>query len=385
MNKELISAFKSRLDRHQGRYVELLKTLCDIPSGSEMTEGVNKVVDLVAEEMEQLGLHVRRVPAEDFGDHLVADTGIPGKQIVLGGHLDTTYTDYGVLPKFHIDGEHAVGPGTGDMKGGVVVFLAALDCLKEQGLLEDAPVTVILNSDEERGAPTSRKLFQEYSRNCRCALFSECAGENGELVVSRRGKLSCRLDVYGVGMHAGVHGLKVSALEAISHAIIAIEALREHYPDDSFNVGRAWGGIASNTIPAEASALFDVRFTKQSVEEQIKQDLQQIAGTEFVEGSHSRLTETSYRPVWERITDQSLFEMARSLGAELGQSIEAEPRGGTADVNWFGAEGIPSLDGLGPIGFDDHTPKERIVLQSLFDRALFSAALIGELAHKSIG
>ena len=124
-----------------------------------------------------------------------------------------------------------------------------------------------------------------------------------------------------------------------------------------------------------------MRFSKQSTEESIRSDLELIADTEYVAGSHSKLVETSYRPVWERSSDDTLFQLTETLGVQLGRARPAELRGGTSDSNWFGAAGIPCLDGLGPVGFDDHTPAEKIVLATLFDNALFTAALLKSLAN----
>jgi len=369
---------KQFLDERRRQYVAELGALVAVPCGTEMVEGVNHVVSIVAARLAGLGMNVRRVPAKGYGDHLIATTGVEGRQIVLGGHLDTTYTDYSVLPAFHVDGDHAVGPGASDMKGGVVICLAALDCLKDAGELGTLPITVLLNSDEERGAPTSRAIFEEFAPRTKAALFCECGGPNGELVIARRGKLSYRIDAVGENMHAGEGtGPRRSAILDLSHRIIALEALNGRFADTSINVGRVWGGVASNTVPGEAVALMDIRFPRADIEREIRAAVSAICAAAHVDGVACTAAETSYRPVWDRPEiSRPLAELAARISGEQCRDVMAVPRGGTADSNWFGAAGVPTLDGLGAIGSDEHTGRERTHLGSLFERARLLASLL---------
>ena len=371
------SFFRRFIDDRRDEYIAELGALCAIPCGTEMVEGVNAVVARMMQRLGDLGLQTRRYPAEGFGDHLAASTGLPGRQIVLGGHLDTTYTDYAPLPEFHIDGDYAIGPGVSDMKGGVVVFLAALDCLQAVGELARLPITVVLNSDEERGAPTSRELFKEFALNTKAALFSECGGPNSELVIARRGKISYRVEVRGADRHAGDGvGAKRSALLALAHKIIEFERLNEQFAGTAVNLGRAWGGVASNTVPGEAVGLLDIRYPAADMEGGLRAAVDAICARPHVAGVAARAVETSYRPVWDRSEiSRPLADLVERI-AGGGSTVIAEPRAGTADSNWFGAAGVPTLDGLGAIGFDEHTKAERTLLPTLFDRAALVAELI---------
>lgn len=382
MNTEISSIFQNTVNRDREKYLEELTAFCSIECGSEMKDGVNRVVSLVEDHLRDLGLHTERRPVDEYGDHLIGTTRVDGKQIVLGGHLDTTYTDYSPLPDFHIDGNYAVGPGTSDMKGGIVAFLGALDCLKAADFLKDCPITVLFNSDEERGAPTSRDMFREFVANTRAALFSECGGPNGEIVLARRGKISYRVDVQGAYMHAGVmDSVKRSALLGLSHKIIEFEAMNQEFEGTSVNLGKAWGGTASNTVPGSAVGLLDIRYPKADMESKLRTTVDTICAREHVPGVTARAEETSYRPVWnDPSSNRELVKLAGKISAEDAEVI-AEPRAGTADSNWFGSEGVPTLDGLGPIGSGDHSPGEKILIESLYERILFNARLIAAIAE----
>jgi glutamate carboxypeptidase len=263
------------------------------------------------------------------------------------------------------------------MKAGVVIFLAALDCLEAAGLLEKLPVTVALNSDEERGAATSRELFKELAKNAKAALFTECGGPEGQFVIARRGKISYRVEVHGADMHAGDgKDVKRSALLALAHKTIEFEDLNAMFEFTAVNLGRAWGGVASNTVPGRATGLLDVRYPEAAMEREIRAAIEGICAREHVPGVSTELIETSYRPVWDQAEiSRPLAKLALGLVEGEVELID-EPREGTADSNWFGAAGVPTLDGLGGIGFDEHTKNERLLLSTLFERALLVAKLI---------
>jgi glutamate carboxypeptidase len=344
-----------------------------------MVEGVNRVGSILAERLAGLGLAVRRQAAAGFGDHLVATTGLPGRQIVLGGHMDTTYTDYASLPSFHVDGEFAVGPGVLDMKGGIVACLAALDSLKATGKLKTLPLTLLLNSDEERGSPTARELYREFIPGVKAALFAEPGAGDGVPVRARRGKISFRVDAQGETMHAGEGtGPKRSAILGLAHATIALEALNERFPGTAVNVGRLWGGVASNTVAASATALMDIRYPLADREPELRAAVAGICGAGPVHGVTCTASETSYRPVWnDPDSNRNLAALAGRLTGAAGAADEAPVlHGGTSDANWFGAAGVPTLDGLGPSGSGEHSDKERLFIPSLFRQAGFLARLI---------
>jgi glutamate carboxypeptidase len=86
------------------------------------------------------------------------------------------------------------------------------------------------------------------------------------------------------------------------------------------------------------------------------------------------------RPPMERTTDTvRLFEVARSVAAELGIDLKEGSTGGASDGNLTSALGVPTLDGLGPIGDGAHAVDEYIEINSLPERAALIAGLIDRL------
>ncbi|MDH3329328.1 MAG: M20/M25/M40 family metallo-hydrolase [Desulfobulbaceae bacterium] len=369
----MIENISTYVDAHRENIVRCLKSLVDQKGGSEDAEAVNRVGNILTSEFLALNFSLEKFDGHAFGDHLLFKNHTREKSIILAGHMDTTFTSYERLPEFRARNNRCIGPGTGDMLGGLVVFLYAVKCLHRIGKLNQIPLTIFLNSDEERGSPTSRPVFEKLVQEAIYALVAESAGHKGEIVIGRRGKLSFDILVNGIEGHAGnLVGRKSSAVEEIAHKIIAIEGLNSRWDSADFNVGKVQGGIAGNTIAQHATLSSDVRYTNADHATEIKEAINRIVEENQIDGCQSKLLITSERPLWDgrQNTDgqKAFIEIIRLAAEELQIPFGIEVRKGTSDANFFGARGVSVVDGIGPIGFHDHSVNEYILLDSLFDR-----------------
>ena len=66
---------------------------------------------------------------------------------------------------------------------------------------------------------------------------------------------------------------------------------------------------------------------------------------------------------------------------ELGFALRDAATGGASDANTTSAAGLPSLDGLGPIGGDDHSVDEWLDLASVVPRTTLLAALMARIGE----
>ncbi len=362
------------VDSRHEEIIACLKSLIDEKAGSENADAVNRVGAIFCEEFSELGFEVTKITDNgSFGDHLLFTNHEEDKSVILAGHMDTTFTSYEHLPEFHIEGEHCIGPGTGDMLGGLVVFLYATKCLQAIGLLDSLPLTIFINSDEERGSPTSRPVFEQLAEKATHVMISESGGSKNEIVIGRRGKLSFDIQVSGVEGHAGnLVGTKASAVEEVAHTILGIEGLNSRWEGTDLNAGKVRGGIAGNTVAQSAVLSSDIRYSHGAHEAEIRQAINAIVAEEKVAGCVSTLKMTSERPLWEASKNSAaqkyLVKVIEEAALELKQPFGTEIRKGTSDANFFGAAGVSVIDGMGPIGFLDHSDKEYIILDSLFER-----------------
>src|SRR5207248_2136047 len=114
----------------------------------------------------QLGV-TPQILERDDRPHLRLDCG--NRRVLLLGHLDTVWPA-GTIDRwpFAVNGDVATGPGTFDMKAGVVQGLFALTTLDRLD-----GVSLLLTSDEEIGSPSSRALVEETAAGCAAVLVLE--------------------------------------------------------------------------------------------------------------------------------------------------------------------------------------------------------------------
>jgi len=266
------------------------------------------------------------------------------------------------------------------MKGGLAVIVYALKALAHAELLSQLDVVLIVNSDEEIGSAGSESLFLEERKNAAACLVAECAGLDGELVVSRNGKLGGRIDSFGCDRHVGdgTHE-KSSAILELAHRIIVLESLNASQPGVSLNVGKIEGGLAPNTVPAKASALVDVRWREQVHKRDLLEKIHKTLDQPVQAGCRTEFTVLNSRPAMPFTRGgEDLYSLARRAGRLLGLEIGSQHRRGTSDANFFAASGVPTLDGFGPVCRFDHTAAEQIRISSLLERSKLMAHFLFE-------
>ncbi len=255
---------KKALDFSQKREEDALKFLKDLVLINSWTfnkDGVNRVVECIADFLPDTVFNKRLIKQENFGDHLIVDSKkveASDKFVLLVGHTDTVFPpDFG-FNCFEDQGEIIRGPGVIDMKGGLVVGIFSLLFLHQTGVLDDYPVRFIFNSDEEIGSPSSKKLLCESAKNALCALVFECGGLDNTVITSRKGKMSIEVRIKGEASRADkIRWAKKSAIIELAHKILAFEELNK-FEDISCNVGMVYGGVAPNVIPPNGKMQIDL-------------------------------------------------------------------------------------------------------------------------------
>jgi glutamate carboxypeptidase len=131
-------------------------------------------------------------------------------------------------------------------------------------------------------------------------------------------------------------------------------------------------------VAAQASARIDVRARAREEADRITGAVQSLAPFH----PEARLTVKGGfgRQPMERTPEiVALFERARRVGAALGLDLEESASGGGSDGNFSAALGVPTLDGLGPVGLGAHAEDEHVEVASLPERAALLAAILCEL------
>ncbi len=373
------------------RYLATLEHLVGIDSGSDDVDGVNRVADVCGALLGERGWSVDRVPLDagpPTGDALVARVpgGVPtsdgGRTVLLLAHMDTVFAPgTAVRRPFAVEGDRVRGPGVCDDKGGIVAGLTAVDVLVEAGHDGFAEIVYLLSPDEEIGSPASMELIRGVATEADVALCLECARENGDLVAQRKGVADYRIAITGRAAHAGVEPERGvdAALEA-ARKTAALHELNGRWPGVTVNVGVIRAGTRRNVVAAEAELEVDLRAWTSEVFEEAASEIEAIARRSFVDGSAASVRRASMYPPLERTAAvERLFGEAREVAVELGLEVDAVATGGSSDANTAASAGVPTLDGLGPVGGDDHSPSEWIALDSIVPRVTLLAGLIARL------
>lgn len=376
---ELLQEIQARVAAREGEALAVLERLVRIQSGSLNKPGLDRMAETLARELETVLPDARILPFAEYGNMVQAQNLVQaqaGCGLLLVGHMDTVFPEDTAFTDFRRDARKCYGPGVYDMKGGLVVALFALKALHDLGLLQEIPVTMLCNSEEEIGSPGSWGWIAEHARECKAALVFEGGGLRREVVSARKGRLGMRLTVQGRAGHAARGGPKASAVLELAHKIIELEALNDG-SEVTVNVGRIEGGIGPNSVPESAGALVDIRFLTLRGQQQVRQSIAGIMEQTRTAGTSCTVRVTGGRPPMPRCEgNQRLWELARSQAALLGQDLPEELRFGVSDANIIAQEGAPVLDGFGPLGDLDHSDREYILASSIAERAVLTAAVL---------
>lgn len=356
------------VEDHAEEQLECLIQLSNQNSFSWNKGGTDRVASMVLERLGPIFPHYRVIEQTEVGNLHFLSTVQPGeKSIFVVAHLDTVFPPDHPFQECWIEGDRLHGPGTGDMKAGVVTAIFAALALREAGVLNRIPLTLVLAGDEEVGAVASRPFYEKEIPNALACLVVEGAGLEGEIVLSRYGKIGGRLECRGRAQHVGAKELqKASAILELSHKAIGIEGLNGSIPDARLNVGKVEGGLGPATIPPSATALLDIRWKNQIHRDTLVEKIREVVGMEILPGCSSEFTIMNERPAWPANPGtERLAELVQEAGAEIGQEIGAEHRMGSSDSNFFGAAGVPTVDGLGPICKGYHTAEEFVYISSV--------------------
>jgi glutamate carboxypeptidase len=401
-----LSADEQRLIDHIARrrdqLVDDLRRHVALPTGRNNTPALDEARGLFTSRLAALGALVSAVPGAPRPDWLdeapdPAPGAVPptavcsrlsvagaGCRILLAGHLDTVHDPAGDFRELTVaaDGRRATGPGCADMKGGLVIAVAALESLEACGVRP--AFGFVLNSDEETGSFHSDHTLRAEALAYDVGLIMEPALPDGSLVIQRPGSAQFRLDARGTPAHVGRDFTSGrSAIQALAHAITAANALADPARGRIASVGVVTGGIATNVVPPAASAWGNFRYPAEPDGREIDAALHALAFAQ--PGLCLAVRTVLNRPAKPRMPATDLLAAtAQAAARDLGQPLPLGVTGGVCDGNNLQAAGLPTIDTLGVRGGGLHTPQEWIDLDSLVERCQLLALLIARLTRQGL-
>ena len=372
MYKENVIQF---IDENRQAMLDLWERLVNMESGPDDKEGVDAIIEVAQEILEEEGFTCRITAYENAGNTLVAEFGGDSKQKKIGfiGHVDTVFPK-GFLKEhpFKIMDGKAYGPGVLDMKGGIVSLLYVVKALRSIEYRQH-PLKVIIVGDEETAHvnSTCRELLLHEFQDCFVAFNAETSNLEHHLSIGRQGGSAYELEVWGVASHTGIAWEEGrNAIIELAHKMLAINDCSRFEEGYTYNVTMVNGGTAMNTCPDYAKATIGTRCETIAQQQAMHAQLENIAAKTHIEGTHTKLTYLGgFDPMEVLPETEKLFDTIRKSAIELNLP-EPTPifSKGASDSAYSVLAGVPTVCSLGPQGEGNHTPEEYAIVESLFER-----------------
>lgn len=417
-------AMVKAIDEHSPAAAVLLEKLVDINSGTMNVAGVGRVKDVLQPRLEALGFGVRWHPMVQLdgraGD-LVAEHPCPkgagncGKRLLLIGHMDTVFDESSSFQRYELvpgtNGRVATGPGTCDMKGGLVVMLSALEAMKAAGVLGTSEISIVLSGDEEdagRPIDVSRKDMIDAAKHSDVALEFENAFRDGGLTgkdavrIGRRSSITWRIEATGKSGHSSIvfgDRLGYGAIYELTRIVDQFRTqLRE--PGLTYSVGLVLGGATTeldqaktggtasgkaNVIPAKAIAVGDIRTINDEQTARVKKEMEVIVSKHLAMTNAHITFDEAYPAMGVTQGSEALLARLQDVNQTLGYGPEevTDPAvGGAGDIA-FVAPYVPGLVGVGAMGTGAHAEGETVYLDSIPKQAKRMSVLMYRLSREA--
>jgi glutamate carboxypeptidase len=345
-------------------FVERLTALCAIDSMTGDQAGLDRSAALLVEWAQADGLAAEVRDTVDGPLVLLSTQGPGDGRTLLIGHHDTVYpAGTAALRPVERRGDLLLGPGVADMKGGLLVGLSALAALARDPSPTHGRVELWIGPDEEARSVEPSCLDDWHGATQ--AICLECGRADGAIVTTRMACTWLTLEADGRDAHAGTEReAGRSALMALARECLRIEEdIHGARPDMQATITQLHSGIGKNTVPGRATASVDLRAKTRS---DLAWAVERVGSFAAHDGITLRRSDEPGFPPLDRAP--ALVERALAVLADVGAATHETIAAGASDGSWASSIGVPTIDGLGPIGGGDHGPDEWIAASSIAPR-----------------
>lgn len=381
LDASLAHAVRSYLESHQRQMLAVLEALVRAESPTDVPEAHAASQETLSRLLRTLTYTVQIVPGgETRAGHLYARPRERPKERpvqLLVGHSDTVWP-LGTLERMPYDVEENVvrGPGVFDMKAGLVQMVFAIAALRAVDAEPTVVPVIFVNSDEEKGSPTSRRHLRRLARCADRAFVLEPAlGLDGKLKTSRKGGGRFTVHIHGASAHAGLDPESgSSAILELSHVVQQLHEMNDPERGLSVNVGTIDGGTQANVVAEAGRAEVDVRVATREQAREVERAIRRLEATTpgtslTVEGSFGRM------PMEPTPASRRLWEWADRAADLLDVDLGEGRSGGVSDANTI-SQYTPTLDGLGAVGDGAHAKHEFCYIDKKVERSALLALLL---------
>ena len=363
------------------QYIEELRELCAIDSDSYNKPGLDHMASYLAERMRGLQMDATIIEREKWGNDVLGMLRGDGWQrVLLLGHIDTVYpVGTASARPLHVEGDTIYGPGVCDMKGCILSAIYAIEAVVALGYRAFGEIRLLCVSDEEIHERHCEDVMHQVCQDCDGAFVLEAARANGDIVSARKGNSSYSLTARGRSAHAGVEPEKGrNAVLELAYQLLQFQSLNDWRDGITINPGVISGGTVPNVVPDYAQARIDLRFLNSADRLATEERWREMLKRSYIEGVELTLERAPdiKNPMVRTPESMHMVQQAQEIAHMLGFSVGHVLTGGSSDASYTTGFGVPTLDGLGPIGGLDHSPNEYLMANSVAPRTALLAGLI---------
>jgi glutamate carboxypeptidase len=376
---------------------KIIEELVNINSGSNNSEGNASVRQRLVELFSTLGFKSYTVEIEDtkfstetekvFRHVIVFEIEDSKPDILIIGHTDTVFEKFHPFQKFVDDGAKLLGPGTADMKGGIVLVYDILSQLKNKDLLKR--FRIALNDDEELGSVATGPFLKTLADQARFGLIFE-SGQSADVSTSHSGIIQKEMTVFGVESHAGAAPLQgVNACLENSLKIVEIFKLNKYDRGLTLNPGviNTYAAAKPNVVCGQIATKWDIRYIYPEDLEELNEKFNLVMKTNYAPNpSHKEvkpptLVVLNQAPGMSPAKTKPLLDIFNSAAARLNIEVVAKHKGGV-DAYGIMDSNLSLITGIGVFGDGMHSDKEFMNADLYMRKFVLVKAFMEELVLK---
>ena len=390
-------------------YLDTLKSLVGIESGSRDLEGLAQLAGVVEARLNAAGMATQRLPtkAPDFypqlkgavlGDMVYATRQGTGKRsVLLIAHMDTVYPrGMGAKQPFRVEGGRAYGLGIADDKSGVALILRTVALLEKLGFQDYAKLGVLINGDEEIGSPGSGAFITQLGSEYDAVLSFEGGGgaDSNFVRLATSGIAIAEMRVTGRASHAGANpAAGRNALYELAHQMLKTRDFGDPAKGLQIHWTVASAGDSRNVIPASATAIGDVRSLTNLDLDLMEKDLRAAIQNKLIPDTQIELDFYRSRPAFvpnevSRVLAKHALAVYQEIGAHDGPALSVRDRatGGGTDAAFAGLRpkgGV--LESFGARGYGAHSnDNEYIFINSILPRLYLATRMVMDVGSGAV-
>ncbi|UUE92910.1 M20/M25/M40 family metallo-hydrolase [Comamonas thiooxydans] len=397
------AAWLEHAKKEQQPYLDTLRDLVHIESGSKDVAGVKKIAEYIAGKLRAQGGKVEVIEPSDI--YRLDDTpekvgpmvhaefkGKGSSRIMLIAHMDTVYLPGMIKDQpFRIDGDKAYGLGIADDKQGVALIMHIVPLLKKLGIEDYGTLTVLINGDEEISSPGARSTITRLGAEQDAVFSFEGGGTDGSLRLATSGIGAAYLKVTGKASHAGAKPEDgVNALYELSHQLLQMKDLSQPQDGLKLNWTVSKAGTNRNVVPAEATAQADARALRVADFTALEKAMQDKIGNKLLPASKVELKFEVRRPPLEaNATARKLAAHAQGIYEQelkLPMKVMDKATGGGTDAAFAALKAKGGvIEGFGLSGYGAHSnDAEYVQINTIAPRLYLAARMIQDLSRGQI-